>query len=143
MTAPAARLVSAEQASARLGVSRQTLYSYVSRGLIRAVPVPADTRRSLYDARDIAGLIEQRSCGRARRAVASSTTDWGEPILRSSLTRIVDGTFQYRGQDAVALSDTATLEEVAALLWGNLSPLSRLRPRSRPGRTRSNVACAR
>lgn len=118
MTAPAAHLISAEQASARLGVSRQTLYSYVSRGLIRAVPLPDDTRRSLYDARDISGLIEKRSHGRARRAVASSTTDWGEPILRSSLTRIVDGTFQYRGRDAVVLSDTATLEEVAALLWG-------------------------
>ena len=61
VTAPATRMVDAEQASARFGVSRQTLYSYVSRGLIRAVPVPDDTRRSLYDARDIAGLIEKRS----------------------------------------------------------------------------------
>lgn len=43
------------------------------------MPVPDDTRHSLYDARDIAGLIEKRSRGRARRAVASSTTDWGEP----------------------------------------------------------------
>lgn len=76
VSAPATRLVSAAQASARLGVSRQTLYSYVSRGLIRAVPVPDDTRRSLYDARDIAGLIEKRGRGRARRAIASSTTDW-------------------------------------------------------------------
>lgn len=118
MTAPAAHLVSAEEASARLGVSRQTLYSYVSRGLVRAAPAPGDVRRSLYDIRDVAGLVERRGRGRARRAVAASTTNWGEPILRSSLTRIADGTFQYRGHDAVALSATATLEEVAGLLWG-------------------------
>ena len=117
MTLPAAHLISAEDASARLGVSRQTLYSYVSRGLVRATPVPGDARRSLYDARDITGLVERRSRRRARRAVAASTTSWGEPILRSSLTRIADGTFQYRGRDAVALSATATLEEVAGLLW--------------------------
>ncbi len=128
VTAPVARLVNAEQASARLGVLRQTLYSYVSRGLIRAVPVPDDTRRSLYDALDIAGLIERRSRGRTRRAVASSTMDWGEPILRSSLTRIADGAFQYRGRDAVALSDTATLEEVAALLWDGPVPFVPLAP---------------
>ena len=110
-------LLTAEQATARLGVSRQTLYTYVSRGLVRALAVPGDPRRSAYDARDVAALLEKHGRGRARRAVAVSTTDWGEPILRSSLTRIADGTFQYRGQDAVALSTQATLEEVAALLW--------------------------
>ena len=114
---PARHLLTAEQATARLGVSRQTLYTYVSRDLVRALPVPGDPRRSAYDARDVAVLLEKRGRGRARRAVAASTTDWGEPILRTSLTRIADGTFQYRGQDAVALSGRATLEEVAALLW--------------------------
>ncbi len=123
MAARPAYLVSAEEASSRLGVSRQTLYSYVSRGLVRAEPVPGDARRSLYDARDVAGLVEQRGRGRARRAVAASTTKWGEPILRSSLTRIADGAFSYRGQDAVTLSETATLEEVASLLWGEDVPL--------------------
>ena len=113
----AQHLLTAGQAAGRLGVSRQTLYSYVSRGQVRAVPVPDDPRRSFYDARDIAVLLEKRGRGRARRAVAASTTNWGEPILRSSLTHIADGTFQYRGHDAVALSDRATLEEVAALLW--------------------------
>ena len=116
MTGRLAYLVSAEEASTRLGVSRQTLYSYVSRGLVRAEPVPGDARRNLYDVRDVVGLVEQRGRGRARRVVATSTTNWGEPILRSSLTRIADGTFSYRGQDAVILSKTATLEEVAGLL---------------------------
>ena len=113
----APHLLTSSQATARLGVARQTLYTYVSRGLVRAVPVPGDPRRRFYDARDIAALLEKRGRGRARHAVASSTTNWGEPILRSSLTHIADGMFHYRGQDAVALSGRATLEEVAALLW--------------------------
>ncbi len=116
MTIPA-HLLTAREASRRLGVSLQTLYSYVSRSLVRATPDARDPRRSLYDARDVAALVERRGRGRARRVVAASTTNWGEPILRSSLCHIVDGTFRYRGQDAIALSETATLEEVATLLW--------------------------
>jgi citrate synthase len=123
MSEPDGRLLSAAAAGARLGVSRQTLYSYVSRGLLRASPDPADPRRSLYDGADVARLLEQRSRGRARREVAASTTDWGEPILRSSLTRIADGRLSYRGRDAVALSATATLDEVAALLWNAPVPM--------------------
>lgn len=111
------RLLTTAEAVTRLGVSRQTLYSYVSRGLVRAVAAPGDPRRSLYDARDVAALIERRGRGRARRTVAASTTSWGEPILRSSLTLIADGTLHYRGQDAVLLADTATLEDAAGLLW--------------------------
>lgn len=110
--------LTAQEATARLGVSRQTLYSYVSRGLVRAVAAPDDPRRSLYDAQDVALLLERRGRGRARRDIAASTTDWGEPVLRSSLTLIDGGGFRYRGQDAVALSRRASLEEAAALLWG-------------------------
>ena len=102
---------------ARLGISRQTLYAYVSRGLLRATPAPDDPRRSRYDARDVAALLERRQRGRARKAVAASTIDWGEPVLPSRITRIADGRFFYRGRDALALAETATLEEVAALLW--------------------------
>lgn len=101
----------------RLGVARQTLYAYVSRGLIRTRAVPNDPRRSLYDRHAIDTLLERRGRGRARHAVAASTIDFGEPVLTSRLTRIADGRLWYRGQDAMALADTATLEDVAALLW--------------------------
>ncbi len=111
------RTLTAEAAIARLGISRQTLYAYVSRGLVRALPAPDDPRRSRYDARDIEALIERRRRGRARKAVAASTIDWGEPLLASRITRIADGKFFYRGQDAVALAETATLEETARVLW--------------------------
>ncbi len=132
--APAARWLTAEEATERLGVSRQTLYAYVSRSRIGAMAAPDDPRRSLYDAADVRRLMERNRGGRSRRAVAASTISWGEPILVSAITRIEGGRLEYRGQDAVALSASATLEDVAALLW-QVEAL----PRSRPDRGRPRV----
>ena len=109
--------LTADQAVAKLGISRQTLYAYVSRNRIGAVPAPDDPRRSLYDAADVRRLSERNRSGRSRHAVAASTISWGEPILVSAITRIEGGRLEYRGQDAISLSDTATLEDIAALLW--------------------------
>jgi citrate synthase len=115
--APSARWLTAAEATASLGVSRQTLYAYVSRSRIGVTAAPDDPRRSLYDAADVRRLAERNRSGRSRRAVAASTISWGEPILVSAITRIQGGRLEYRGQDAIALSATATLEDVAALLW--------------------------
>src|SRR6516225_3489391 len=115
--APSARWLTAEQATSSLGVSRQTLYAYVSRSRIGVTAAPDDPRRSLYDAADVRRLAQRNRTGRSRRAVAASTISWGEPILVSAITRIEGGRLEYRGQDAIALAATATLEDVAALLW--------------------------
>jgi len=109
--------LTADAALSRLGVARQTLYAYVSRGLIRTRALPEDPRRSLYDRHGIDALLERRKRGRARQAVATSTINFGEPLLTSRITRIADGRLLYRGRDAVALSETASLEDAAALLW--------------------------
>lgn len=105
--------LSAREASASLGISRDTLYAYVSRGLVRAVQDPDDARKSLYDKRDIDELIARKRRGRSRKEIAASTLHWGEPVLPSTITRIGDGAFYYRGADAVELSRSATLEDVA------------------------------
>jgi citrate synthase len=109
--------VTAEAALVSLGIARQTLYAYVSRGLVRARAAEDNPRRSLYDPRSIDALLQRRRRGRGRRAVAASTIDFGEPVLASRITRIADGALLYRGKDAIELAQTATLEEVAALLW--------------------------
>ena len=50
-------------------------------------------------------------------------------MLRSAITRIAEGKLFFRGQNAVELSRSATLEDVAALLWqGGLPPASSERP---------------
>src|SRR4051812_8918943 len=114
---PRSDWLTADAALARLGVARQTLYAYVSRGLLRTQPAPDDPRRSLYDRHGIDALLERRQRGRARHAVAASTIDFGEPVLASHITRIADGRLWYRGQEALELADTASLEEIAVLLW--------------------------
>ena len=101
----------------RLGVRAQTLYAYVSRGRIAARPDPADPRRSLYAAADVERLAERRRRGRKAGAIAASAMTWGEPALPTGISTVIGGRLIYRGEDAAALADRATLEAVAALLW--------------------------
>lgn len=110
--------IDAETAAETLGVSRATLYAYVSRGLIRTEPGEDDPRRRLYSAHDIEALRKRKSVGRKPGAVAAHTLDWGLPVLESGLTLIENGRLFYRGEDATNLAMTATLEETARLLWG-------------------------
>jgi citrate synthase len=108
--------IDARETARRLGVSRQTLYAYVSRGLIRAVPGD-DPRQSRYLAAAVDQLAESRRRGRKPKEIARATLDWGMPVLESGLTLIEAGQCYYRGQSAVDLARTASLEDVAALLW--------------------------
>jgi citrate synthase len=110
--------LSAEEALGRLRVRPQTLYAYVSRGRVRAEPDPDEPRRSRYRASDVAALAERKARGRKAADVASAAIAWGEPVLASAITTVRDGRLWYRGQDAVRLAETATLEEVARLLRG-------------------------
>ncbi|WGY73628.1 citrate synthase family protein [Burkholderia cepacia] len=104
------------EAAARLGVSRQTLYAYVSRGLLRAEPT-GNPRESRYFAADVDRLAAERARGRKPKEVAKAALNWGSPVLESSITLIEGGQLFYRGVDALDLAGRASLEEVAALLW--------------------------
>jgi citrate synthase len=109
--------ISSEEAIRLLGVRPQTLYAYVSRGRLEARPDPDDSRRSLYSAEDVARLASRRS-GPVRAAeIAEASIAWGEPVLTSKLTVIVDGRLCYRGVDAITLSRSATLEAAATHFW--------------------------
>jgi citrate synthase len=115
--ATASKWISAEQALKVLGVQAQTLYANVSRGRIRAKPDPGDSRRSLYSRSDVARLAERRGGRRSAAKVAAQAMGFGEAVLASGISTVADGRLWYRGRDAVALSQRATLEEVAGLLW--------------------------
>jgi citrate synthase len=109
--------LTAEQALKFLGVRAQTLYANVSRGRIRAKPDPADSRRSLYNGSDVARLAERRAGRRPTETVAAQAIGWGDPVLTSEISTVANGRLWYRGRDAVALAESATLEEVAGHLW--------------------------
>lgn len=95
-----------------LGVSAATLYAYVSRGYIRGIENPENTRKSLYDRRDIETLYRNKGRSRKPRDIATSTIDWGEPVLHSEVSTIIDGQCLYRGINSVVLSETASFEDV-------------------------------
>lgn len=101
-----------------LGVKRSSLYSYVSRGLLRAQRMPQH-KGSSYLLSDVARLARQRAVIRNPAKLAQSALDWGQAILPSAITQVLNGTFFYRGHNAVELAEHASLEEVAALLWQN------------------------
>lgn len=107
----------ARAALALLGVQPQTLYANVSRGRIRAKPDPRDPRRSLYHRADVERLAGRRTGRRSAAAVAQQAMEWGDPVLASGISTVERGRLWYRGRDAVELSGTWTLEQVAGLLW--------------------------
>lgn len=109
--------ISAEEAQARLGVKLQTLYAYASRGLIANRGDWEDPRRSLYAADDVTRLAVRKLRGRRPSQNDETSLGRSEPTLNTGLASISEGRLYYRGHDAVVLSDTASLEEAARLLW--------------------------
>jgi citrate synthase len=113
----AERFLTAQEAAAELGISLATLYAYASRGMLRSESVPGEPRARRYPREDVARLKERKELRREPEKVAPKALSWGMPVLESALTLIQDGRLYYRGRDAVELARTATVEEVAALLW--------------------------
>jgi citrate synthase len=116
MMKPLARTVTAEEAARLLGVTRRTLYAYVSRGLIRSEPGPGPSRARSYPRDQIDALMRSRS-GSPQQRAARGAMSWGLPVVESSLTLIAGGRLSYRGRDAIELSRRASLEDVASMLW--------------------------
>lgn len=106
-----------DEACRQLGVRAQTVYAYVSRGKLGVMPDPADTRRSLYRAEDVAALAKRKQAGRKHETLATNTLFGAEPSIPTALSAFFRGRPHYRGQDAVQLARSASLEDAAQLLW--------------------------
>ena len=122
MGKPASKLkraawVDTDEAIALLGVSRATLYAYVSRGRIRSEAVRGGNGRSRYSRDDLERLVARSRERRNPEKAAEQALHWGLPILESQITLIADERVYYRGRDASELARTCSLAEVAALLW--------------------------
>ncbi|MBK8032083.1 MAG: citrate synthase family protein [Chloroflexi bacterium] len=100
-----------------LGISVATLYSYVSRGLIRSEAGEKDSRERRYLAEDVEKLLKRKAQRGSPEKGAREALQWGSPVLESALTLIDEEKLYYRGHDATELALTRTFEEVATLLW--------------------------
>ena len=102
--------LTATEAAARLGVKRQTLYAYVSRGVLSR-RVAEDGRTSLFDPGD----VERLRLGRRPETDGELHTQ-----ITTALTRVDDQNLWIRGQDLVAMvSSGATFTDVVDLLWAS------------------------
>ena len=103
--------LTAAQASSRLAVKPQTLYAYVSRGLVRRERAPG-SRTSRYARDDVERLAEH---GRPR------VRDGAPDVVIDQAVTALDpaGHLAYRGWDVTRAALDARYEEVAAWLWGS------------------------
>jgi citrate synthase len=125
--------VSAADAARLLGVSRSTLYAYVSRRLVRSQPSSPSTRDRMYAREDLERLRRRTEERREPDKAAARALQWGMPILESSITLTDGRRLYYRGLDAAMLARSRSLEDVAALIW--TGTLDRPRTRSSDRRT--------
>ena len=123
-SAGAGLYLTAEEAAKVLGVAVASLYAYVSRKGIRSQAIPG-TRARLYWREDIDRIAQGPGAERAIK--------WDSILVpETRITLLTEQGHYYRGRSAIALSDTATLEDIAALLWGQdrsvLFPAAALQP---------------
>src|SRR5687768_11420804 len=97
----------ASEAAELLGVKLDTIYAYVSRGLLTRLP--GAEKESRFDLAEVEQLRV-----RGRRTSAPKP----EPlVVISALTEVEHGAVRYRGKSALALSSSLPFERVAEWLW--------------------------
>lgn len=111
-------LLTADQVAARLGVKVETVYAYVSRGVL-ARTVAEDGKSSRFDPAEVDELAQRGRPRRDRRRAGSV-----EVTLATGITRIGERAVAYRGRDVAELARTSTFEAVAELLWTGTLPTS-------------------
>lgn len=93
-----------------LGVKPQTIYAYVSRGVLSPLRREPGTG-SLFRLADVQSLVGSGRSGRRRRVTVSDD-------VRTSITQVTAGALAFRGHAVQDLAGTATYEQVRALLTG-------------------------
>src|ERR1043166_6943462 len=107
----------ATEASRRLGVSRATLYAYVTRGFIRSEAAPGKSRERRYSREDVERLRRRTEERQDPEKAAQHALRWGMPLLQSAITPLATHQLYYRGHDAAELARKRSLEDVASLMW--------------------------
>lgn len=103
------QLLTTAEVALRLRIKPETVYAYVSRGLLASVRVPGE-RTSRFRLPDVERL--------AARTQATKP-DRDAPGMQTGITLIAYGRLHYRGRDATKLAQGTAFEDVAHLLWGH------------------------
>jgi len=100
--------ISASEAAARLGVKRETIYAYVSRGMLESIR-DIDGKTSTFDPDEIARIMNRRRGARRGHL---------EVPISTAITKVTDGSISYRGHNLTEIvAHQHRFESVASLLW--------------------------
>lgn len=114
--------LTAKAAAAELEITLSTLYSYVSRGLIRSEVADEAKRTHRYRREDVEKLKARKEQRLDPARAVEDALHWGAPVMESSICLIDDNRLYYRGYDAIQLATSRPVDAVAALIWtGDLS----------------------
>src|SRR5258708_34436915 len=98
-------LLSSAEAARYLGVSRQTLYAYVSRGWVRSET--GDSPRSRrYNRLDLERLRQRKEVRNEPAKKLTTALSWGVPLLETKLTLIGEGHLYYQGRTAIEMAQS-------------------------------------
>lgn len=116
-------LIDVKAAAALLGIKPQTLYTYVSRGLIRTAP-RRGSEGSLYHREDVDALLLRGRSGSFSGAAAENAIRWGGgEVLRTAITSIGPSGPRYRGKLAIDLARARRpFEDCVELLCNGILP---------------------
>ncbi|MCW0215995.1 MAG: citrate synthase [Pseudonocardia sp.] len=102
------RFLTTAEAARRLDVKPETIYAYVSRGLLTSIRSGA-RRGSLFAQADVDRLAVRGREGRAPSGAIER--------IRTGITLLEDDELYFRGRRATELAGRASFESVARLLW--------------------------
>lgn len=109
-------LLSSAEAARFLGVSRQTLYAYVSRGWVRS-DAGDSSRSRRYNRLDLERLRQRKEVRSAPARKLTTALSWGVPLLETELTLIDEGQLYYRGRNAIELARSQQFFRVVQWFW--------------------------
>lgn len=107
------RELSTRDVADRLGVKPETVYAYVSRGLLTSRRSSAG-RGSVFDVKEVEAVARRHG---GRRSASGSSGDAAGMTVRTGITLIESDRYYYRGVDAVTLARRHRFEDVADWLW--------------------------
>lgn len=129
--------LTAKDAANYLGIKVETLYAYVSRGLLTSQD-QNKTRQKLYRKTDLDRLQQSSRTSRKTLQKLSSPISWGAPTFDTAVTKIIETTPHYRGNSLEKLlSYNLNFENICELLWSGTLELSPIHWES--GKTKSLI----
>ncbi|TGK12743.1 citrate synthase family protein [Leptospira kmetyi] len=113
--------LSALEAARELSVEVETIYAYVSRGILHSEPGLGKDRSKRYRREEVERLLLQREEKLHPGKTARAALTFGQPVLESSITLIENERLYYRGKNVLELAEHFKFESVCDLLWESTS----------------------